>query len=205
MQMLPWPQHDGFMQEARSLFQDMDAEARKCLVSVAKGLQIQEDKLLKLCDAAIAEKLPLQETSTSFMHLFMYNALGSGAEQCVPHTDSGLVTIIPHATNPGLELLSWATGQWVAVEKIKNVIENNNLNDNIIVVLIGETLSRLTCTHLQATVHRVSSNDSGVRYSIPFQLRASVHAVLDCVSLNCPLFTVPTHFAKPIRVMDFIA
>lgn len=55
---------------------------------------------------ALLDKFPLSQHkySASFLHVFKYHA-STSPMPCPPHTDSGLVTIIPCAKTPELEVL----------------------------------------------------------------------------------------------------
>ena len=202
LHLLGWPEEEGFRDGAVALFDALDGEARRVLRVLGEGMQVQWSKLECMLDE---DPLACNEVSTSFMHLFDYlpcTEEGGGGEAvkdaCTPHTDSGMVTIIPRATSPGLQVMDWSTGQWVATETTEE--------ENVCTVLVGETLARLTCCHLQASVHRVVAPPPGkVRLSMPFQLRASVHAVIDSVGLECPLLThVPQHYRQVVKVSDFL-
>eukprot|EP01089_Gocevia_fonbrunei_P010475 TRINITY_DN2328_c0_g2_i1.p1 TRINITY_DN2328_c0_g2~~TRINITY_DN2328_c0_g2_i1.p1 ORF type:complete len:125 (-),score=13.65 TRINITY_DN2328_c0_g2_i1:4-378(-) len=118
---------------------------------------------------------------------------------CTEHTDSGLVTVIPCAESPGLELLDWKTFKWEPVEKQGRPVTT-------VAVLLGETFARLTCMHFQGTVHRVvRSCDSDMRYSLPFQLRAHPSAIIDSINLNSTVVkNIPKTLQEAIRVGDFI-
>lgn len=114
MEMLPWPRTGDFAARAARVFRALDAEARSVLRVVAGCLGVDVAKVMAMLDD---DPLPCNEASASFMHLFDYQPLAHvGSETCVPHTDSGMVTIIPSATTPGLEVLDWSTLQWVPVE-----------------------------------------------------------------------------------------
>ena len=64
-------------------------------------MQVDPQKILVLADKEIEEG----KTTNSFMHFFKYHPPLNGNEtQCVPHTDSGLVTLIPIANSQGLEV-----------------------------------------------------------------------------------------------------
>ena len=72
---------------------------------LVQGLEVDPAKLTSL-----AEDFPLADGSAhsvSFLHVFKYSSTEAGhvSMPCPPHTDSGLVTIIPCAQAPGLEVL----------------------------------------------------------------------------------------------------
>lgn len=196
LEMLPWPLEEGkdasFRNGAMTLFDVLDQEARFVLSVVSRCLKVDFGKFVGMLDD---DTLAINEISTSFMHLFNYQPVAACKDVCVPHTDSGLVTIIPRATSPGLEVLDWSTGDWVSTETMPE--------RNVCTVLLGETMARLTCHFLQATVHRVVSSDS-VRLSVPFQLRSNVNASIDSTALGSPLYSVPPHFKQVVRVSDFL-
>jgi len=118
---------------------------------------------------------------------------------CPPHTDSGLVTVIPCAKTPELEVLDWQQYKWQATEQgADHPVE--------VVVLLGETIARLTCMHLQASVHRVIRKTAEEeRFSLPFQLRGSPSAVLDSVGLNSPVIeNIPRSCRATPTIAEFI-
>lgn len=62
--------------------------------------------------------------------------------------DVGLITLIPRASTAGLEMYDWVTGDWHPVERDRP--------SNHCVLLVGETLSRLSNKYFAPTVHRVA-------------------------------------------------
>lgn len=110
--------------------------------------------------------MEIGQISSSFMHLFRYTgAQASTGDPCAPHTDSGLITIIPRALGaPGLECHDGR--RFVATESLFADVPN------VCTILAGETLAALTRGRVRGTVHRVTATP-GERFSIPFQLRAS--------------------------------
>lgn len=67
--------------------------------------------------------------------------------------DVGLITLIPRASTAGLEMYDWTTGDWHAVEREKA--------SNHCVLLVGETLSRLSNKYFSPTIHRVAVSPIG--------------------------------------------
>jgi isopenicillin N synthase-like dioxygenase len=181
----------------KSIFSKEETKNLKKKGFLAQAIEIQPTKFLELCDP-----LPLKEGTyaTSMLHFFRYfekpktpDSLG-----CVEHTDSGLITIIPVAEEPGLELLSWKDFSWNPVEKIKLP----NQTAPILSVLVGETLSFLTNRYFQATVHKVVFENQE-RYSTPFQLRANPNAWLDPQTFENKIIKFQGKFPA-IQVKDFI-
>jgi hypothetical protein len=171
--MLRWPGAQ-FETQASELFRALDEEARFILGLIANGLRVDPGKLSALCDE---RELPCNEVSTSFMHLFEYQPHVEQREVCQPHTDSGLVTIIPRATQPGergwcrrwtlltvvsgLEVLDWSTGAFVPTEQ--------DDDPSMCTVLLGETLARLTCHYLRATGDDTSDENCCQIFTRPTQ------------------------------------
>ena len=88
----------------------------------------------------------------------------SNTERLVPHKDISLLTILPVATNPGLEILD-NKDEWHTIKcKPETVIVNS-----------GNMLSSLTNNYFKSTLHRVSILDDVIakntpRYSCAFFL-----------------------------------
>jgi isopenicillin N synthase-like dioxygenase len=186
---------EDFSPRVRELWRSSDLVARVVLSSLAVALQVDPGSLLGLCaDPDDAFESP-SDKDESMLHLFDYfqKPLPSAmSAACPEHTDSGLVTIIPESSaSGGLQCLDWDAFQWIDVEAPESVV-----------VLVGETLSRLTCCYLRATVHRVEFEHR--RLSTPFQLRARRDAVIDSAALGCELFDVPEALREKVRVGDFI-
>lgn len=99
----------------------------------------------------------------SLLRVLHYPALRDrfvpGAVRAAAHEDINFITLLPAATDAGLELLD-RNGRWVAVDGL----------DGEIVVDSGDMLSRYLNHRLPATTHRVVNPDDpeAVRYSMPF-------------------------------------
>jgi len=191
-----WPYNlDEFETIISKSFSCLETLSKRVLAILAVNLEIPPSIFLELCDF---EANKGKQLSNSFMHVFKYHVNEDNNLRCIAHTDSGLVTLIPcYGASPGLELLDWRDSNFKSVESGRSF--------KYIAVLIGETLARLTCFHYQATVHKVVKVDK-VRYSLPFQLRARVEAIIDSSKLSNiqPNIIVPSSMEKPITVKDFI-
>eukprot|EP00039_Didymoeca_costata_P003347 m.67055 g.67055 ORF g.67055 m.67055 type:complete len:172 (-) comp11855_c0_seq1:279-794(-) len=123
-------------------------------------------------------------------------------ENCVAHTDPGLLTVLCRGTTPGLEVLERSAeeakpccegasafhetdplgdgkdGMEVVGDKREWTVLEPIMKDNQVVVLVGETLSRVTNGAYPACLHRVSEGDT-TRINIAYELRP-------VVSIFCP-------------------
>lgn len=126
---------------------------------------------LGICDGKkLLQEQPLQvgEISSSFLHMFRYFGQSNVGEPCSPHTDSGLITVIPRALGePALQCFDGS--RFVSVEDLFPE------QLRVATVLAGETLAALSNGRVRATVHRVVAT-KGQRVSVPFQLRADMYA-----------------------------
>jgi hypothetical protein len=228
-----------------------------------QGLKVDPGKL-----SSLAEDFPLADRSghsVSFLHVFKYSSTEAGhvVMPCPPHTDSGLVTVIPCAQAPGLEILvqshslvcrcrhrrvvclTWS-GAAVADLGLGDVTMaqrrggGRQLSDRLrsargrdagsahLRPAPGIRAPRRTYplpAHCLCVVHTDVDVGEGcnqqrsrpdlvdgeaqsawTRYSLPFQLRGRLDAVIDSVALASPLVPdPPEHLRHPVTVRDFIA
>lgn len=93
-----------------------------------------------------------------------------GQVRAAAHEDINLMTVLPAATRPGLELLT-RDGRWQAVETPPGVM----------ICDTGDMMQYLTGGRMPATTHRVVNppeGGDGGRYSMPFFLHPRPEAVL---------------------------
>lgn len=65
------------------------------------------------------ENVPASYISSSVLDLFNYfNTNENCTEPCRPHTDAGLLTVVPCALEPGLQIFDVKTNEWIDVERI---------------------------------------------------------------------------------------
>lgn len=86
------------------------------------------------------------------------------------HTDLSMLTLIPPATAPGLQILT-ASGKWIDQPVIPNAVLVNT----------GNTLRTWVNDRYIATPHRVLGSTEHERYSAIFFLYPDVDAVIECV------------------------
>lgn len=135
----------------------------------AELLQWVEDFL----PVPVAEQLsmPLQEmiidSPNTLLRILHYPALATdieeGAVRAAPHEDINLITLLPAATAPGLEVLD-KHNQWHAV----------SCDPGSIVVNVGDMLQMCTQQYYKSTTHRVvnpvGEEKQGSRFSMPLFL-----------------------------------
>jgi len=99
-----------------------------------------------------------------------------GVMRAAQHEDINLMTLLPTATQSGLELLT-RDNQWVPIHATPGQI----------IVDTGDMMSRLTNTYIPATTHRVVNPEGApeARYSMPFFVHphpdASLAVLPSCV------------------------
>lgn len=102
---------------------------------------------------AITEKFPIPLSSALDIHLhtllrvlyYPETHLATDDKiRAAEHEDISLVTLLPLATSPGLEIKN-ASGEWVAVQG----------SENSILVIVGDLLESYSHNYYQSTAHRV--------------------------------------------------
>lgn len=88
----------------------------------------------------------------------------AGAIRAAAHEDINLITLLPAATAPGLEVLA-ANGQWVAVE----------CDPGTIVVNAGDMLQMATDNFFRSTTHRVVNPRQDMTHSSRFSMPLFLH------------------------------
>ncbi len=143
-----------------TLFNAMDEAASTLLEALAVYLGLERRALADLVVDA-----------DSLLRVLRYPALHGnridGAVRAAAHEDINFITLLPAATEAGLELMD-RNGNWSAVDGL----------DGEVVVDSGDMLSRFLNGRIPATTHRVvnPSDDASERFSMPFfcQPRAEV-------------------------------
>jgi isopenicillin N synthase-like dioxygenase len=131
------------------------------------------------------------ENGNSVLRIIHYPDVGEeipvGAVRAAAHEDINLLTVLPAATKPGLELLT-RDGEWLAVETPPGVM----------VCDTGDMMALVTGGQLPATTHRVVNppgGRDGGRISMPFFM----HPHSECV-----LSPLRPYHAGPVRARDFL-
>lgn len=148
------PNFDGFKEPILALYQELTNCLSSCLEATAIYLGCDPVEINLLCHS-------LKEAG-GLMRLLHYppidpstnpNAMRSGA-----HEDIGVMTVIPRATEAGLQVKT-RKGEWINVE----------VPPDAAIINAGDTLQYITARRIPSTTHRVVNNPHDRhRYSIPF-------------------------------------
>ncbi len=160
-----WPSEvPTFKASILGLYEDLEACAGTLLEALALYLGLPQRHLADMIVGG-----------NSILRLIHYPALKDryieGGVRSSAHEDINLITLLPAATESGLQLLD-RDGTWYAVDGLEGEI----------VADAGDMLSRHVNLKIPSTTHRVvnpSSPDS-VRYSMPFFCHPRPEVVLDC-------------------------
>ncbi len=161
-----WPSSEipSFKAHTLALYQALEACAGTLLEAIALYLELPERSL---ADMVLH--------GNSILRIIHYPALKDryiqGGVRASAHEDINLITLLPAATESGLELLD-REGKWHAVDGLEGEI----------VADAGDMLSRHVNLKIPSTTHRVVNPDSPdkVRYSMPFFCHPRPEVLLDC-------------------------
>jgi len=160
-----WPAEvPSFKANLLGLFTDLEACAGTLLEAIALYLGLPQRHL---ADMVVG--------GNSILRLIHYPALKEryieGGVRASAHEDINLITLLPAATESGLELLD-RDGEWHAVDGLEGEI----------VADAGDMLSRHVNAKIPSTTHRVVNPKSPdtVRYSMPFFCHPRPEVLLDC-------------------------
>ncbi len=161
-----WPDAEisSFKPHALALYKALEDCAGTLLEAIALYLELPQRVL---ADMVIH--------GNSILRIIHYPALKDryiqGGVRASAHEDINLITLLPAATESGLELLD-RDGTWHAVDGLAGEI----------VADAGDMLSRHVNLKIPSTTHRVVNPDSPdkVRYSMPFFCHPRPDVLLDC-------------------------
>lgn len=164
-----WPEEIPELREkALALFDAMEASATIMLKAISLYLGKDENFLPDMI-----------KDGNSIIRVIRYPVCDGfdepGVMRAAEHEDINLITLLPEATESGLELLE-KDGTWLPIPSLKGQM----------IVDSGDMLARITNNLLPATTHRVV-NPQGVatdRYSMPFFVHPHPDQVLTVLE-NC--------------------
>ena len=149
-----WPSEvPEFRGAGLALWSSLHLSAIALLRAIARYLGADEGEFTRMVDGG-----------NTILRLIRYPASGEveipeGAVWAAAHEDINLITLLPEATDPGLELLT-RDGKWLPI----NPVPGQLIADS------GDMLQRLTNGLIPSTTHRVMAPRvaRNPRYSIPF-------------------------------------
>lgn len=146
------PDHPEFKTKFLELYSKLDHLGLEILQALAESVDLPS--------ATFSE---LAQGGNSILRLLHYPPLAekppAGQVRAAPHEDVNLITLLPEATESGLELLD-GTGTWQEVP----------VSAGGLVADIGDQLQNLSNGYFKSTTHRVvnPSGDNRRRFSMPF-------------------------------------
>lgn len=150
-----WPAEiPGIEEASMALYRRLEETARVILRALAAYFELPEETFSGMA-----------EQGQSLLRIIHYPPVpedrAPGAVRAAEHEDINLITLLPEATDSGLEILS-REGEWLPITS----------GPGEIVVDAGDMLSRATNQVVPATTHRVVNPEGEAarreRYSMPF-------------------------------------
>jgi isopenicillin N synthase-like dioxygenase len=137
------------------------------------------------------------EEGNSILRVIRYPALEEafvpGAVRSAEHEDVNLITLMPEATAPGLQVLT-RDGEWIDADGLKGAM----------LVIGGDMLARITNDVISATTLRVLNPEAtdAERYAMPFFVHPRARQVLTALELKGYPAKAPS--PEPITAEDFL-
>ncbi len=157
-----WPDElPQLKEEALNYYQTLDEVGRQLLEALGIYLGQEPDQLPSMA-----------RDGNSVMRIIHYPVCDGfsdpGAMRAAAHEDINLITLLPQATESGLEIMT-REGEWLGINAIPGQL----------IVDTGDMMKRITNDQIPATRHRVVNpqGEPTERYSMPF----FVHPHPDCM------------------------
>jgi isopenicillin N synthase-like dioxygenase len=183
----PWPEEiAGLRENAQALYKAMETSAQTMLKAISVYLGKDENFLPNMI-----------QDGNSIIRVIHYPVCDGfdepGVMRAAEHEDINLITLLPEATESGLELLT-REGDWMPIYSIKGQM----------IVDSGDMLARITNNKLPATTHRVVNpqGEPSSRYSMPFFVHPHPDYVLEV--LDTCLEEGEEPLAPPITAEGFL-
>eukprot|EP00753_Platysulcus_tardus_P016793 PLAT6042.1.p2 GENE.PLAT6042.1~~PLAT6042.1.p2 ORF type:complete len:477 (+),score=116.36 PLAT6042.1:3365-4795(+) len=170
-----WPAED--FKRATIAAADWMSSVGKLLLAALSHALFRSDKLSELAQNN-EEKVEedARAVSTHFprnnLCYFKYDdAFGYDSRQnCMPHEDAGLVTLLPRTDAAGLQAFDWKREQWVSVEE--------QVGEQEVMVYVGKLLEYVCNGKVRALTHRVVRYPHLSRLSMPYELKPKADAIV---------------------------
>ncbi|TXD32233.1 isopenicillin N synthase family oxygenase [Lujinxingia vulgaris] len=182
-----WPEEVPKLREkAQELYQAMENSAETMLKAISLYLGQEESFLPNMI-----------KDGNSIIRVIHYPVCDGfdepGTMRAAEHEDINLITLLPEATQSGLELLE-RDGTWRPIHAIKGQM----------IVDSGDMLARITNNKLPSTTHRVVNpeGDATSRYSMPFFVHPHPDYVLKVLDTCLDEGEEPA--SEPITAEEFL-
>jgi len=163
-----WP--DDSVPEFRSLFEKLFAQLEQAGIQMMQALTYSLNVEKSFFKNMVSE-------GNSILRLLHYPPIPQGTDpRCIraaAHEDINFITILPAATQSGLQLKD-RDGQWLDIES----------DFGTLIVDAGDMLARITNDVIPSTTHRVVNPQDGTnksRFSMPFFMHPHPESVLSCL------------------------
>lgn len=178
------PMRTRFEPAVRAWYANCETLALRLLRAVATCLGVNAAQVIRVFDTGHSSFLRLNHyPKHPDAHNDAVQPFGVGA-----HTDSGALTLLLQDGQPGLEVCR--DGRWHLVEPVPGAL----------VVNIGDMLQVWSNDQYHAALHRVVTNPSRDRYSVPFFLSPSWETTYEplpaTVALHRPARYRPIHWGE---------
>lgn len=162
-----WPSESPEFKEVFSkLYSSLELAGMQMMEALTKPLEVEP----KFFEKMVKE-------GNSILRLLHYPPIPEGVDprclRAAPHEDINFITILPAATQSGLQLKD-RDGQWLDIKS----------EPGTLIVDAGDMLSRLTNEVIPSTTHQVVNPLDGInasRYSMPFFMHPHPESVLSCL------------------------
>lgn len=166
-----WPEElPEFRDNTLALYDALEASAHKMLAAISEYLSQPED--------FIPSKAQDGNSIIRIIHYPVCDGFDEpGQMRAAAHEDINLITLLPAATDSGLEILT-REGEWLAVPSLEGQL----------IVDTGDMMKRLTNDVIPATTHRVVNpeGEPEPRYSMPFFVHPHPDASLEVIDACVP-------------------
>lgn len=163
-----WPTEDvpGFKETFTEIYKAFDDTGKSMLQALTFPLDVDQQYFDRMV-----------EDGNSILRLLHYPPVPEGVDprclRAAPHEDINLITILPAATQSGLQLKD-RDGKWLDIES----------DWGTLIVDAGDMLARATNDVIPSTTHQVvnSANSANTsRFSMPFFMHPNPEAILSCI------------------------
>ncbi|MBS0185985.1 MAG: isopenicillin N synthase family oxygenase [Proteobacteria bacterium] len=176
-------------QMTKAYFQEVTQLAHELLKWAENGLPEKISKNLSMPLKQMAE-----ESTLTLLRILHYPPLQGdeeeGSVRAAPHEDINLMTVLPFATAPGLEIKD-SKGNWHPVPG----------DPGMIVINVGDMLAHTTQNYYTSTTHRVVNPEvqkNEARYSLPLFFQPNKDVRLS------PIHTAGSYFEERFREQGLV-